>query len=198
VAYVCTLFGGYLAVWRTKRALQRRATGVDPDVLGRSTRPLQRYFARMTRVLTAAAIGLIAGHAAALPWPPFTRFAALDDRWADHVGLAVGIAGLLLCALAQRDLGSAWRVGIDEATRTPLVQRGLYAHVRNPTYLGLFLVLAGFWLVWPSASVAAFGLVLFVLMEVQVRCEEEHLEAQHGEAYRVWRARTRRYLPHLY
>jgi len=198
VTYVGLFFGSYLVLWRTKRVLQRRATGVDPEVLDKATRPLQRYFARMTRIMTAAIVLLVAGHALALPWPPFVQLEFLDTRWADHAGLAVGKAGILLCFAAQRNLGSAWRVGIDETTRTPLVQSGLYAHIRNPTYLGLFLVNAGLWLVWPTASIAAFALVFFVLLEVQVRCEEEHLETEHGEAFRAYRARTSRYLPHLY
>lgn len=198
VAYVGALFGGYLVLWRTKRVLQRRRTGVDPEVLGRSTRPLQVYFAQLVRVLTAALLVLMLGHVLVRSWPGLVRIPALDARWADHLGFAVGLLGLFLCFVAQRTLGSAWRVGIDELQRTPLVQAGIFAYVRNPTYLGLFLMNAGLWLIWPTASIGAFALVFFVVMEIQVRCEEEHLEATHGDAFRAYRARTRRYLPGIY
>ncbi len=198
VAYVGALFGGYFVLWRTKRVLQRRRTGVDPEVMARSRRPLQVYFARLLRVMTAALAVLIVGHALVRSWPGFVRVPALDTRWADHLGFGLGLLGLLFCLLAQLTLGSAWRVGIDEERQTPLVQSGIYAHIRNPTYLGLFLMNAGLWLIWPTASIGTFALVFFVVMEVQVRCEEEHLEAAHGDAFRAYKARTRRYLPGIY
>ncbi len=198
LAYVAILYGGFLLLWRVKRVAQRSSTGEDPEVLGRATRPVQRYFAQLLRVMTAALIVLVACHAAGLTWPGLTRLTALDRRGADHAGLALGVLGLSLCAVAQWTMGAAWRVGIDEGRRTPLIERGVYAFVRNPTYLGLFAVNAGLWLVWPTASIGTFAVVFFVVMELQVRCEEEHLEALHGEAFRRYRDRTRRYLPFLY
>lgn len=196
--YVAGLFGGYLALWRAKRMMQRRDTGVDPEVLGQSTQPLQRYFAQMMRLMTAVVVVLIVGHTLVRSWPGFLRLPTLDTRWADHVGFGMGLVGLSVCFVAQRTLGSAWRVGIDEVQATPLVQSGMFAYVRNPTYLGLFLMNAGLWLIWPTASIATFALLFVVTMEVQVRCEEEHLERLHGDTFRNYRARTRRYLPFVY
>jgi protein-S-isoprenylcysteine O-methyltransferase Ste14 len=198
VGYVTFLYGGYLVLWRAKRAAQLRGTGTDPVVLGRSTRPLQRYFAGATRVLTAAALLLVVIHAGGYSGPGFQGHPALAARWADHLGLATGVTGLVLCFVAQRTMGAAWRVGIDEGSLTPLVQSGVFGHIRNPTYLGLFLVNLGFWLIWPTASVGVFGLAFFILIEVQVRCEEEHLEALHGKAFRAYCSRTARYVPHVY
>ena len=76
-------------------------------------------------------------------------------------GLAV--AGLLLCALgvlviaiAQRQMGESFRIGIDDA-KTPLVSRGLFRHVRNPIYSGLLVLLLGVMLAIPCAASVLLG-----------------------------------------
>ena len=44
-------------------------------------------------------------------------------------------AGVLVIAIAQRQMGESFRIGIDDA-KTALVSRGLFRHVRNPIYSG--------------------------------------------------------------
>jgi protein-S-isoprenylcysteine O-methyltransferase Ste14 len=95
-------------------------------------------------------------------------------------------------------MGDAWRVGIDRQHRTPLVSQGIFGWVRNPTYLGVHLLNAGVWLVWPTTLIGAYVVLTFVVLEIQVRCEEEHLDAMLGEPYRVYCSRTKRYLPWVY
>jgi protein-S-isoprenylcysteine O-methyltransferase Ste14 len=197
-AYVLVLFGGYAALWRIKRVRQRRATGHDPEVFGRATDPVQRFLGGLARVLTVALAAIVVAHALGLPGT--TALAAPADvlRASRHVGLAVGLLGLAVCALAQRQMGASWRVGIDEVHRTALVTSGMYRLVRNPTYLGLYLVNAGLWLIWPTCSVAMFVVAFTLMIEVQVRCEEQHLLRVHGTAYRDYAGRTWRYLPWVY
>jgi protein-S-isoprenylcysteine O-methyltransferase Ste14 len=74
---------------------------------------------------------------------------------------------------------------------TKLVTDGIYAHVRNPMYVGMVLicfglgaVLAGDWLVICGAL---FWLVLHVGV---VRREERYLETLFGEAYRAYKKRV--------
>jgi hypothetical protein len=81
--YVATLFGGYLLLWRQKRLRQLRQTGEDPDVLGCATRPLQRYFARMLRVMTMSLILLFVLHTAGFAWPGLLRLSWLVSMWCD-------------------------------------------------------------------------------------------------------------------
>lgn len=197
--YVLVLFAAYLALWQWKRSNQKRATGHDPDVLGQTKDPLQLFFAQATTTLTAVVVVIILLHALGIRSGPFLqRVAALDAPPWDSAGLAVGIAGLALCAWAQRTMGVSWRVGIDADTKSALVTSGIYRYVRNPTYLGLFTLNAGLWLVWPTPLVAMFALAFYLLIEMQVRCEEAHLLGVHGEEYRRYRARSARYVPWLY
>lgn len=197
--YAAILFGGYLALWTVKRYRQRRVTGEDPEVFGEATDRLQQYFARVTKVLTGAVVLLLIVHAVGPNdvWG-FRRLTPLDAPWVDHLGLAVGLGGLVLCYVAQTTMGTSWRVGIDEENRTPLVTTGIFGYVRNPTYLGLFLVNAGFWLIWPTCTVATFGLLFGFFLETQVRCEEQHLLTDHGDAYQRYLTRTKRYFPGVY
>jgi len=196
--YVSALFGGYLVLWRIKRAGQRHTTGIDPEVFALATDPLQRFFNGLTKVLTGVVVAIIVTHALSLDWPGTRPTPEFDLRVLDHVGLAVGMAGLTLCGVAQRTMGSAWRVGIDEENRTELVVVGMYRVIRNPTYLGLFLVDAGLMLIWPTCSVALFVLAFYLMLEVQVRCEEQHLLRLHGDTYREYLKRSWRYLPGIY
>jgi protein-S-isoprenylcysteine O-methyltransferase Ste14 len=196
--YVLVLFAVYFALWAAKRRHQRRTTGHDPEVLRRASSPLQRYFAQMIKVLTWSAVVLIAAHSTADWLPGLHRLGLLDNRTWDHVGLAIGLLGLAICAIAQWTMGNSWRVGIDTQSSTALVTGGIYRYVRNPTYLGLFLLNAGIWLIWPTCAMALFALTFYILLEVQVRCEEEYLESVHGADYSAYVRRSKRYLPWVY
>lgn len=196
---VVLLFLGYVVLWRLKRASQMRSTAIDPDVLSRAQQPIQAYFGHATKVITGVVVLLIVLHALPLDTAaPLERMSALEALWWDVAGLALGTLGLALCAVAQRTMGESWRVGIDVEHRTALVTGGLYRWVRNPTYTGLFMVHAALWLIWPTWAVISHGVIFFVLMEMQVRCEEEFLERLHGEAYLDYKASTKRYVPGVY
>ncbi len=76
------------------------------------------------------------------------------------------------------------------------VASGPYAWVRNPMYIGGFLVLAGYALC--ALSVAAL-LVSFAMIAAAhlfvVLYEEPNLERRFGESYREYRRKTPRWIP---
>ena len=175
------LFVGYLLLWRAKRVQVHQATGRDPEVMGAADDRLQRYFAVVTLVMTLCVVLLIGLHGLGdESWWGLRRLWIFDGSWWDGLGLAMGIVGLLLCWVAQRTMGTAWRVGIDERHETGLVTHGIYARLRNPTHTGLFLLCGGFWLIWPTPAVACWVLMFAFFLEIQVRCEEQHLLTLHG------------------
>ena len=198
-ASVVALFLGYVGLWRIKRTRELRRTGVDPDVLARATTPVQAYFAGLVWLMTAFVVAIIGLHTVALDaWPPLVRVSVLDSGWFNLLGGGFGVAGLGLCVVAQETMGSSWRVGIDIDRRSAMVTGGIYRWIRNPTYLGLHLMNLGLWLIWPTTLVAAYAMLFFVVMDIQVRAEEEHLASSHGDAYHAYAARTWRYVPRLY
>ena len=109
-------------------------------------------------------------------------------------GHALVAAGVLVVAAAQAQMGRAWRVGIDPAP-TDLVTRGLYRHVRNPIYGGMFLALGGIALLYPSLFSLLLVVQLLPWIALQVRLEEAHLLRLHGERYLRYAARAGRFLP---
>ncbi len=105
--------------------------------------------------------------------------------------LIVSLAGVLL---AQAHMGLSWRIGIDDAQGTALVTSGLFAHSRNPVFLFMRLGLLGFWLALPHAATLGVLIAGELLMQVQVRLEEQYLLKRHGADYASYAARVRRWL----
>lgn len=71
---------------------------------------------------------------------------------------------------------------------------GLYRYSRNPQLAGGFLFIAGYTMLWPSWTGAAWASLWLVIAQLMVRTEEEHLRRVFGDAYREYCARTPRYL----
>lgn len=197
--FVVILFLLYLGSWKLKQVNQIRTTGTDPNVMARSTSSIQRYMNQAANFMKVYAVLLIILHAVRIQFGSlFARVSALDNMLFDVTGFLTGLAGLALCLYAQVKMDSSWRVGIDENAKTELVTTGLYKYIRNPTYLGLFLLNAGVWLIWPTWTVFLLNLLFVLFLEVQVRCEEDFLCSVHGTRYMEYKRRTKRYIPFVY
>jgi protein-S-isoprenylcysteine O-methyltransferase Ste14 len=150
------------------------------------------------------AIGLCLGIAfvGAIVWAALVAtcerapFAIAAPPWLAWAGVALGVVGIAVIALAQAQMGASWRIGIDAAP-TALVTSGLFALSRNPIYSGL-LALAGSIAALTPASPTIIGLAAScILVSIQARLEERHLLAQHGQAYRDYASRVGRFVPWL-
>jgi protein-S-isoprenylcysteine O-methyltransferase Ste14 len=79
-----------------------------------------------------------------------------------------------------------------------LVTRGVYGIIRNPSYLGLLANSLG----WSLAFRSGVGLLLTALMlpplVARMGSEERLLQAEFGDAYADYRARTWRLIPGIY
>lgn len=79
-----------------------------------------------------------------------------------------------------------------------LVTTGIYSVVRNPMYLGSYLIGAGFVLiVWPWWTLPIFTFVFYKRFEVQVLKEEKFLGEQFGKTYKDYCLKTPRAFPHI-
>ena len=72
----------------------------------------------------------------------------------------------------------------------PLRTSGLNAYVHHPLYLGVLVLLAGAWLLAPTAPRAVFGLVTWAYVLAGLRLEERKLEAAFGLDYRAYQVRV--------
>ena len=116
-------------------------------------------------------------------------------RWLAGVGTGLAAAGLAgaVAALRGYDLGefAGWkyvrRAGLPAA---PLHTAGLNGRVRHPLYLGVLVLLAGAWLLAPTAPRAVFGLVTWAYVLAGLRLEERKLLLAFGPAYRTYQQRV--------
>ena len=130
---------------------------------------------------------------AAWAWPA----AAVDLPFSRPAALLLAAAGTIVCVLGVA------RFRRHETTVLPhrpedtarLVTDGIYGYTRNPMYVGMLMVLAG-WGLWLNHLAAAVFLPLcaFWLQWFQIVPEERAMAAKFGHDYRAYRSRVRRWI----
>ncbi len=178
--------------WRSWRVW--RETGINPYVLPAGD-SLQSFCAKAFRlVLCTVAVyavvqalmpGIdgILGDIELLAAPPVQLF-----------GWTLLIASFVLVGIAQIQMGASWRIGIDTQRNTGLVSGGLFSLSRNPIFLGMRISLLGLLFVRPNGLTLALLATADLLMQMQVRQEEEFLLQRHGATYIDYCERTPRWI----
>lgn len=129
--------------------------------------------------------------------PRLTLFFPFDS-WVQVAGAVVAAVGVAVIYVAIRILDE--RVFARAEHERELVTTGLYAHVRHPFYLGLFLFAVGILCLTLNALVALLvGLSLIELngrfITQVVADEEQELLERFGGDYEEYMERTGRFLP---
>ena len=115
-------------------------------------------------------------------------------RWAG-VGLTLVTAALLAWTL--RSLGPNLTDTVVTRVAHTLVTRGPYRWVRHPFYDCMALFVCSISLMMANWFVAASGALMFVLLAIRSRTEEQKLLDRFGEPYRAYRASTGRFWPRV-
>ncbi len=110
------------------------------------------------------------------------------------IGIFLLLTSLIWIWISQAQMGSAWRIGIDRKNKTRLVNSGVFKITRNPIFLGMKVNLLGFFLVMPNAATLAILLSGYIIIQIQVAMEEQHLQKLHGEEYVEYCKQVRRWL----
>ena len=119
--------------------------------------------------------------------------------WTGFIGIGAFLVGALVvlsCVYSFVVEGKGTPAPFDPPRR--FVASGPYRFVRNPMYLGAFLLLSGYGLYARSPSVlglAALAVLLAHLFVVLV--EEPGLARRFGESYLAYRRSTNRWIPRL-
>jgi protein-S-isoprenylcysteine O-methyltransferase Ste14 len=109
------------------------------------------------------------------------------------VVLGIGIVVLGWCVRDFYVLGRGTLAPWEPPRR--LVVRGLYRHSRNPMYVGVLCVIAGWAIGFRSLGLAVYGLVLLVAFHLRVvTAEEPFLARTHGAEWESYSARVPRWL----
>ncbi|MEM7481954.1 MAG: isoprenylcysteine carboxylmethyltransferase family protein [Acidobacteriota bacterium] len=137
--------------------------------------------------------GTVAGF---LPW-----FLASGDRVSGWLALVAGFlfgfgaVVYLWCLWDFATFGRGTPAPVDAPKR--LVVRGLYRYSRNPMYVGVLGVVAG-WVVWfgGQMTLVVYLVLLFVAFHLRVVLHEEpSLREQFGPEYTEYRSKVARWLP---
>jgi protein-S-isoprenylcysteine O-methyltransferase Ste14 len=116
----------------------------------------------------------------------------LEGIWTESIGVMLLVFSFLWTILAQWNMRNSWRIGIDTVTKTELITTGLFGYSRNPIFFGMIVSLLWLFLITPNALTAIFLILGYILIQIQIRLEEEFLFSQHGEVYVAYRKKVRR------
>lgn len=122
------------------------------------------------------------------------RINILDLDSIRYAGITLMITAFIWVVTAQVQMKNSWRIGIDCKTKTELITHGLFRFSRNPIFLGMMVSLIGFFLAFPTVIAFIFSLMGCILMQIQIRLEEEYLQKQYGQAYLTYKKRVGRML----
>ena len=119
-------------------------------------------------------------------------------NWLRWAGVVPGIAGGLLLVVTFRTLGKNLTDTVVTRAAHTLVTRGPYRWVRHPFYLAGALAVVANSLVAANWFLALTGGIVFGLLVLRTRIEEEKLIERFGEDYKEYMKRTGRFLPRLF
>jgi len=186
------LFFGLAMFWRSYIAWKR--TGINPYKLGNGD-TVHDFVGKLFRLtLIAAALIVFVFSFLDQYYEWLSPIAWMNSSVLMMIGIALLVLALIWVLVAQLQMGDSWRIGIDEESKSALVQHGLFGVSRNPIFLGMLVMLVGLLLLLPTAVTLTITVLGFVLIHVQVRLEEAFLTEKYGEDYRKYQMNVRRWI----
>ena len=169
------------------------STGVNPVTFGGSDNA-HDYIGKLFKIVMLGLTLIVIVFSFA---PSFHSFLFpvnyLENQTVRFAGAALLLISLGWTVIAQIQMGNSWRIGIDAKKKTSLIQNGVFGISRNPIFLGMIVTLIGFFLTIPNAFTLLILVLGFVLIQIQVRLEEEFLTKTHGARYEIFRRQVRRW-----
>jgi protein-S-isoprenylcysteine O-methyltransferase len=148
------------------------------------------------------AIGISIGVANSLAFNAARLHAAQIDvppQWLAGAGIVLIWTGIALRLWAVRTLGRFFRVTVTVQDDHRLVDTGPYRRLRNPSYTGALITMAGVGLAIGNwLSLAAMALIPILGFGWRIRVEEASLAARFGTDYEAYRRRRWGLIPPLW
>ena len=169
-----------------------KKTGINPVTFGKSENA-HDYIGFVMKILIALLFFSV------LMFSIFQKFYLylcpihfLQNSIVQLIGLVLIHFSLIWISVAQFQMSNSWRIGIDENNRTELVTTGIFSISRNPIFLGMILSVLGLFLITPNAIMFCLTFTTYIIIQIQIRLEEEFLERQHTKNYINYKQKTRR------
>jgi protein-S-isoprenylcysteine O-methyltransferase Ste14 len=180
--YFAAAWIGFLVYWQFKAADSKATQRLEPAA------------SRIVRaVVFLIVIALLSWPHFPLPW--LYRQFLPSGLWTFWLGAAVTTGGLLFAVWARHHLGTNWSRSVTIKQDHQLITSGPYALARHPIYTG---ILAGF--VGSAIATAQWrgviaAVLVFIILWVKLRMEEEWMRGQFGAAYEAYAGRTAALVP---
>lgn len=116
----------------------------------------------------------------------------IDVDLLKFIGLTLMLMAIIWTVVAQNQMKNSWRIGIDNDMKTELITSGLFSVSRNPVFFGMIISLLGVFFVAPNSFSLFFLIISYILIQIQIRLEEEYLYKQHREKYLDYLKKVRR------
>ena len=169
-----------------------KKTVINPLTFGKSDKA-HDYIGSIMKVLTGLLIVAVLLFSVSLKaYSYLNQFEYLQREWLVYTGLIIVHAALLWIVIAQNHMKLSWRIGIDEKNKTALITNGLFNISRNPVFLGMILSTAGIFLIIPNAITLFVAATSYIVIQIQIRLEEEYLQSSHGTAYHNYKKKVNR------
>ncbi len=170
-----------LLVFVLRSVILWKQTGVNPFVFG-NTEKAHDYIGRVYKVMVLFTWISIGYYSFFPNWYQYLMpIDYLEFEGLQITGLVLLIISFLWTSIAQYQMSSSWRIGIDYNETTELISNGLFKYSRNPIFLGVLISYLGTFLIIPNILSFSILIVTFVTIQMQVRLEEEYLEAVQGQ-----------------
>jgi len=169
-----------------------KQTGINPVTFGKSDNA-HDYIGSIMKVLTGLLIvAVLLFTISRKAYQYIVPIDYLQDKWIHYTGLVLIHASLIWIVVAQFHMKHSWRIGVDEKNKTELITNGLFSVSRNPIFMGMIVSTIGIFLIIPNSLTFFIAATSYIIIQIQIRLEEEHLLKQHGTLYNDYKRTVRR------
>jgi protein-S-isoprenylcysteine O-methyltransferase Ste14 len=171
-----------------------KKTGINPITFGKED-TAHNYVGFVMKILIALLFLSVFLYTCGYTYYKFlVPISYLENNALKILGLIFIHISLIWITIAQKQMSTSWRIGIDEKNETELVTKGIFSISRNPIFLGMILSVLGLFFILPNALTFFLMLTTYFIIQIQIRLEEEYLEKKHGITYSHYKLKTKRLL----
>jgi protein-S-isoprenylcysteine O-methyltransferase Ste14 len=184
----------FLLVFIVRSVLLWIKTGINPLSFNK-TDDAHGFNGKVFAIITFLELIVVGLYAFKNEWYEYLLpFWYLEHPVLQKVGWGFLILSLIVVWVAQTQMVNSWRIGIDKINKTKLVTNGLFSLTRNPIFLGIMIANIGLFFVIPNAFTLLIISLSTVIINIQIRLEEDFLRREFGNDYVDYAEKVRRWI----
>lgn len=183
-----------LQVFLIRSYVQWKKTGVNPFVFGGSDSALDYVGFVYKMMIVATWVGIIFFSFSPQYYQYILPVNYLEYDVLKVTGTCLTLISFIWIIISQYHMSNSWRIGINYDEETNLITSGVFGYSRNPMFLGVLVCYLGNFFIAPNALTLIILSITYVVLQIQVRLEEDHLEQTHGDEYSKYKSKVRRWI----